>query len=73
MVLVPLTNVQLEELADLTSSRRIQLVFADLDKARRFIARAQAAVESGGLPHPDLSFNLAYDACHDVGEGLLAA
>lgn len=74
MELIALTQSQLTAVAELLDGGRLLRVPADLPRAGIFAAQAQDAITD--LPHltrPSNRYNLAYDACHDLGEALLAA
>ena len=69
----PLTDTQQQAVDVLVASRRLQVVPADVERARAFIGHAEDAIAD--LPHLTRTpnrYNLAYDACHDLGEALLA-
>ncbi len=74
MALTPLSASQLHAVAALVSKGRLVVVPADLAKAKIFMQQASDVITD--LPHlskPQNRYNLAYDACHDIGEALLAA
>ena len=74
MALTALTPVQRRAVDELVARGRLAAVPADLAKARTFMRQAQDVIDD--LPHltkPQNRYNLAYDACHDVGEAILAA
>lgn len=74
MALTPLTARQQQAVDDLVRDRRIGPVPPSSARALQFLA--QAVDTLGELPHITKSavrYTLAYDACHDVGEALLAA
>ncbi len=57
-----------------SSSARLAGVSVDVAKAARFIQMADAALAE--LPHittQSVRYDVAYNAAHDIGEGLLAA
>jgi hypothetical protein len=65
---------QLSAVDELLDGGRLGRVPADLNRACIFAAQAQDAITD--LPHltrPSNRYNLAYDACHDLGQALLAA
>ena len=73
MALTPLTQAQRRAVDSLVAQGRIAVVPADDDRATTFMH--QAADVIADLPHltrPQNQYNLAYDACHDVGEALMA-
>lgn len=73
MALTPLTQAQRRAVDALVAQGRIAVVPADDDRAETFMH--QAADVIADLPHltrPQNQYNLAYDACHDVGEALMA-
>jgi hypothetical protein len=70
----PLTTVQQEAVAVLVARARLTTCPADVPKAERFISMAEAALQE--LPHigtQSVRYDVAYNAAHDIGEGLLAA
>jgi len=74
MELTPLTPGQQAAIAALVSSRRIEAVVDDFQRAEAFITRAADEItDVDNLTQPHTIYNVAYDACHDVGEGVLAA
>lgn len=61
-------------MATLVERARITTSPVDVAKAERFLAMAQAALEE--LAHiraQSVRYDVAYNAAHDIGEGLLAA
>lgn len=74
MELTPLTPDQQSAAAALVAARRIDAVAPDYPRANAFVARAAAAIaDAENLTHAHTIYNVAYDACHDVGEGVLSA
>ncbi|MBK8445257.1 MAG: hypothetical protein IPL41_00605 [Micropruina sp.] len=74
MALTPVTPVQQRVIDALIAKGRVARVPADLAKAKIFVRQAQDVITD--LPHLTKAqnrYNLAYDACHDVGEAVLAA
>lgn len=74
MALTPVTPVQQRVIDALIAKGRVDRVPADLAKAKIFVRQAQDVITD--LPHLTKAqnrYNLAYDACHDVGEAVLAA
>ncbi len=74
MALRALTPEQQRAVGDLVAKGHIAPVPVDLAKALIFMKQAQDVIAD--LPHltkPQNRYNLAYDACHDVGEAVLAA
>ena len=74
MGLIALSVSQLSAVDELLDGGRLGRVPADLNRASIFAAQAQDAITD--LPHltrPSNRYNLAYDACHDLGQALLAA
>jgi len=70
----PLTAAQQEAVNVLVLAGRLEQVPVDLQRCASFLTQAAAAL--GDLPnvqHPQNTYNLAYDAAHDVGEAMLAA
>lgn len=73
MALTPLTQAQRRAVDSLVAQGRIAAVPCDDDRAETFMH--QAADVIADLPHltrPQNQYNLDYDACHDVGEALMA-
>ena len=73
MVLTPFTTAQRQAVDALVAQGRIAVVPADGARAETFMR--QAADVIADLPHltrPQNQYNLAYDACHAVGEALMA-
>ena len=68
----PLSAGQRSAVAALVDARRIEAVPRDVQRAGRFIARAIVASREQ-LDNAEIAYNVAYDACHDVGEAMLAA
>lgn len=74
MALTGLTPVQRRVIDALVANGRLARVPVDLTKATIFMRQAQDVITD--LPHLTKAqnrYNLAYDACHDVGEAVLAA
>lgn len=74
MALTPLTRVQQATVMALVEARRLEAVPADARRAASFLRQAEDRL--GQLPlltSAAVRYGIAYDACHDVGEGLLAA
>lgn len=74
MAVTPLTDVQKKAVDALVLAGRLEQVPVDLQRCASFLTQASAAL--GDLPnvsHPQNTYNLAYDAAHDVGEAMLAA
>jgi hypothetical protein len=74
MALIPLTDIQLTAATALVESGRLKIVPVDSARAAAFLQAANARIEQIPLlTAPFVQYGLAYDACHDVGEALLAA
>lgn len=74
MGVTPLTPAQRAAVDALVDIGRLSPVPADSGRARAFMRQADDTLED--LPRLTKSqncYNLGYDACHDVGEALLAA
>jgi hypothetical protein len=74
MAMTGLTPVQQLAIDALLASGRLARVPTDLTKAAIFMRQAQDVITD--LPHltkAQNQYNLAYDACHDNGEAVLAA
>jgi hypothetical protein len=69
----PLSAAQRSAVGELVASGRLEAVPVDEARARAFLLQASEALAD--LPHVTRAqnrYNLAYDACHDLGEALLA-
>jgi hypothetical protein len=74
MTVRPLTSAQQALIDALLAAGRVAVVPVDTDKAGAFLRQADdTLVDIPHLTRPQNRYNLAYDACHDVGEALLAA
>ena len=74
MALIPLTHTQLTAVTALVEGGRLEAVPADSARAAAFLSAANARIEQIPLlTAAFVQYGLAYDACHDVGEALLAA
>lgn len=74
MAVTPLTRVQQATVVALVESRRIEIVPADAARARSFMRQAEERLEQLPLlTSVVVRYGVAYDACHDTGEALLAA
>lgn len=74
MTTSPLTSQQQQAVATLVERGRLATSPVDIAKAERFIAMAGDALEE--LPNiraQSVRYDVAYNAAHDIGEGLLAA
>lgn len=74
MTASPLAHPQAHAVAVLVERARLARVPADEAKAERFVQMAEAALAE--LPHittQSLRYDIAYNAAHDIGEGMLAA
>lgn len=72
MGMKPLHPAQESAVAALVGARRVESVPKDAQRAGRFLARAIEASKEK-LDNAEIAYNVAYDACHDVGEAMLAA
>ncbi|MFW7414125.1 hypothetical protein [Demequina sp. SO4-18] len=73
MTVTPLTTAQQSAVDALVQSRRIERVPVDALRAQAFLGQATDALEElAVLTKASIRYNVAYDACHDVGEALLA-
>jgi len=69
-----LTSVQKQAVDALLAAGRVAVVPIDLAKAELFLQQADDILaDLPRLTRSQNRYNLAYDACHDVGEALLAA
>ena len=74
MALTPLTRVQQATVLALVEARRLDAVPADLARATSFLRQAQERLDQLPLlTSVTVRYGVAYDACHDTGEALLAA
>ena len=74
MALTPLTRVQQATVLALVEARRLDAVRADLARAASFLRQAQERLDQLPLlTSVTVRYGVAYDACHDTGEALLAA
>lgn len=74
MTLRLLTSAQQASVDALLAAGRLAVVPVDPEKAAAFLRQADdILVDLPHLTRPQNRYNLAYDACHDVGEALLAA
>ncbi|NYI42596.1 hypothetical protein [Demequina lutea] len=74
MVMTPLTAAQQAAVDALAQSGRIAPVPVDLLRASSFMGNARDLLdELPKLTGPSARYTLAYDACHDAGEALLAS
>ncbi len=70
----PLNASQQTAVDALAATGRITAVPVDLPRAEMFLRQANEAIaDLANLTRPQNQYSLAYDACHDVGEALLAA
>lgn len=73
MAVIALTAVQQHGVDALVTGGRLVEVPVDLGRAGLFVRHAQdAIVDLPNLTRMQNRYNLAYDACHDLGEALLA-
>lgn len=74
MAVRPLTTAQQRAVAELVAAHRIEQVPVDEQRCAAFLQQAETALaDLANVRHPQNSYNLAYDAAHDVGEAVLAA
>ncbi len=74
MALTPLTCVQQATILALVEARRLDVVPADLVRATSFLRQAEERLKKLPLlTSVVVKYGIAYDACHDTGEALLAA
>jgi len=74
MGMTPLTTTQHHAIDGLVDAHRLSAVLSDVHRATTFIRNAQRALaDVPNLTEAQNRYNLSYDACHDVGEALLAA
>ena len=74
MALTPLTRVQQSTVLVLVEARRLDGVPADVARATSFLRQAEERLNQLPLlTSVVVRYGIAYDACHDTGEALLAA
>ena len=74
MALTPLTRVQQATLVALVEGRRLDEVRVDARRAASFMRQAEDRLSQVDLiTSVAVTYGVAYDAAHDVGEALLAA
>ena len=74
MALTSLTRVQQATVIVLVEARRLDAVPADLARASSFLRQAEERLDQLPLlTSVTVRYGVAYDACHDTGEALLAA
>jgi hypothetical protein len=74
VALTPLTRVQQATVLALVEARRLDVVPADLARAASFLRQAEERLDQLPLlTSVVVQYGIAYDACHDTGEALLAA
>ena len=74
MALTPLTRAQQATVLALVEARRLDVVPADLARASSFLRQAEERLNQLPLlTSVVVRYGIAYDACHDTGEALLAA
>lgn len=74
MALTPLTPVQQATVLALVEARRLEAVPVDLARATAFLRQAKERMDQLPLlSSVTVRYGVAYDACHDTGEALLAA
>lgn len=74
MAPTPLSDAKRAAIAELLAAGRLEGVPVDTGRARAFLGQADAAfADLPNLTREQNRYNLAYDACHDIGEALLAA
>jgi hypothetical protein len=74
VALTPLTRVQQATVIALVEARRLDTVPADPARAASFLRQAEERLSQLSLlTSVAVGYGIAYDACHDVGEALLAA
>ena len=74
LALTPLTRVQQATVLALVEARRLEAVQADPARAASFLRQAEDRLSQLPLlTSVPVRYSVAYDACHDIGEALLAA
>lgn len=73
MAVTPLTSAQRQAVEALVAGGRLAVVPVDRVRAALFVRHAEETiVDLPNLTRVQNRYNLAYDACHDLGEALLA-
>jgi hypothetical protein len=74
VALTPLTRVQRATVLALVEARRLEIVPADVARATLFLRQAEERLHQLPLlTSVVVRYGIAYDACHDTDEALLAA
>ena len=74
MALTPLAHRQQATARELVATRRLDVVPADAARAASFLRQAKDRLDQLPLlTSVAVKYGIAYDACHDTGEALLAA
>ena len=74
MAVTPLTATQQRTVDALLAVRRLERVPIDERRCGAFLGQAETALaDLPNVRHAQNTYNLAYDAAHDVGEAMLAA
>ncbi len=74
MAVTPLTRVQQATVLALIEARRLDVVPSDLARSASFLRQARERLDQLPLvTSVVVRYGIAYDACHDTGEALLAA
>ncbi len=74
MAVTPLSRSQQVTVSALVDGRRLQAVAPDLVRAASFLQQADERLSQLPLlTSVAVRYGIAYDACHDIGEALLAA
>ncbi len=73
-MVTPLTATQQAGVDALMHAKRIGKVPADPQRAAKFLNQASRALaDLPNITYTNVTYTVAYDACHDVGEAMLAA
>lgn len=74
MAVTPLTAAQQSAVDALVAARRLEPVPVDEQRCAAFLGQAEAGLSDlPNVTRAQNTYNLAYDAAHDVGEAMLAA
>ncbi|WP_232806798.1 hypothetical protein [Geodermatophilus chilensis] len=74
MAVMLLTTAQQRAVEALVAARRLERVPVDEQRCAAFLSQAETALSDlPNVTHAQNTYNLAYDAAHDVGEAMLAA
>ena len=74
MALTLLSAAEQAAVDALVTQGRIDKVLADTARAATFLSRASDGIASvAAISYTEIAYDVAYNACHDIGEAVLAA